>query len=167
MFTNQHVSRIVHETMSHVNLWTMFTNTLSHEKVTKIKVVDSEEFNNFFVHDFYCWNHLRFQNLVWSCHLVKFKISTVQIWSNENMIKIKVVHIDEFYNFGIHEFFIWNHLLFPKYCFKLKLFEFQILNRSNKVTWHDDQNKRCTCWWVIQLLCLQHFHFISFNVIKL
>ena len=71
---------------SYVNLWIMFTNTLSHEEVTKIKVVDSEEFNNFYVDDFYCWNHLRFQNLVWSCHLVKFKISTIQfgqmkIWS--------------------------------------------------------------------------------------
>ena len=97
---------------SYVNLWTMFTNTLSHEEVTKIKVVDSEEFNNFYVHDFYCWNHLRFQNLVWSFYLSKFKISTIQIWSNKKMIKIKVVHIDEFYNFGIHEFFIWNHLLF-------------------------------------------------------
>jgi len=38
---------------SYMNLWTMFTNTLSHEKVTKIKVVDSDEFNNFYVHDFY------------------------------------------------------------------------------------------------------------------
>ena len=64
---------------SYVNLWTMFTNTLSHEEVTKIKVVDSDEFNNFYVHDFYSWNHLKFQNLVWSCHLLKFKISTILI----------------------------------------------------------------------------------------
>ena len=157
MFTNQHVSRIVHE--SHVNLWTMFTNTLSHDEVTKIKVVDSEEFNNFYVHDFYCWNHLRFQNLVWSCHLVKFKIWTVQILSNENMIKIKVVHINEFYNFGIHEFFIWNHLLFQNIV--------SSWNCLNKVTWQDDQNKSWIRWWVIQLLCLQYFHFRSFNVLKL
>ena len=38
---------------SYMNLWTMFTNTLSHEEVTKIKVVDSDEFTNFYVHDFY------------------------------------------------------------------------------------------------------------------
>ena len=74
----------------YVNLWIMFTNTLSNEKVTKIKVVDSDEFNNFYVHDFSSWNNLRFQNLVWSCHLFKFKISTIQIWSNEKMIKIKL-----------------------------------------------------------------------------
>ena len=37
----------------YVNLWTMFTNTLSNKEVTKIKVVDSDEFNNFYVHDFY------------------------------------------------------------------------------------------------------------------
>ena len=31
----------------------VFTNTLSLEEVTKIKVVDSDEFNNFYVHDFF------------------------------------------------------------------------------------------------------------------
>ena len=36
----------------YVHLWTMFSNTLSNEEVTKIKVVDSDEFNNFYVHDF-------------------------------------------------------------------------------------------------------------------
>ena len=65
----------------YVNLWIIFTNTLSNEEVSKIKVVDSDEFNNFYVHDFYSWNHLRFQNLVWSCHLLKFKIwSQIKRW---------------------------------------------------------------------------------------
>ena len=91
---------------SYVNLWTMFTNTLSYEEVTKIKIVDSDEFTNFYVHDFYCWNHLRFQNLVWSCHLVKFKISTVQIWWNEKMTKIIVVDCDVFNNLYVHDFLI-------------------------------------------------------------
>ena len=63
----------------YVDLWTMFTNTLLNEEMIKIKVVDSDEFNNFYVHDFSSWNHLRFQNLVWSYHLLKFKIWTVQI----------------------------------------------------------------------------------------
>ena len=35
-----------------VNLWTMFTNTLLNEEMIKIKVIDSDEFNNFYVHDF-------------------------------------------------------------------------------------------------------------------
>ena len=90
----------------------MFTNTLSNEEVTKIKVVDSDEFNNFYAHDFYSWNHLRFQNLVRSCHLLKFKIWTVQILSNEKMTKIKVVDSDVFNNFYVHDFLIWNHLRF-------------------------------------------------------
>ena len=124
---------------SYVNLWTMFTNTLSHEEVTKIKVVDSEELNNFYVHDFYCWNHLRFQNLVWSSQLLKLKISTVQIWSNENMIKIKVVYIDKFYNFGIHEFFSWNNLLFQNIVSSWNCLNFKIWIVQTKS--HDKMTK--------------------------
>ena len=126
MFINQHVSRIVHETMSHVNLWTMFSNTLSHKEVTKIKVADSDEFNNFYVHDFYSWNHLRFQNLVWSCHLLKFKIWTVQILLNEKMIKIKVVDSDVFNNFYADDFLIWNHLRFQNFIWSWYLLKFKI-----------------------------------------
>ena len=47
----------------YVDLWIMFTNTLLNEQMIKIKVVESDEFNNFYVHDFSSWNHLRFQNL--------------------------------------------------------------------------------------------------------
>ena len=144
MFTNQHASRIVYESTSDVDLWTMLTNTLLNKEIIKIKVIDSEEFNNFYVHNFYvhnfyCWNHLRFQNLVWSCHLVKFKISTVQIWSNENIIKIKVVYIDELYNFGIHEFFIWNHLLFQNIVSSWNYLNFKIWIVQTKS--HDKMTK--------------------------
>ena len=31
--------------------------------------------------------------------------------SNKEMTKIKVVDLDEFYNFVVDDFFIWNHLL--------------------------------------------------------
>ena len=73
----------------------MFTNTLSHEEVTKIKVVDGDEFNKSFKVSKSCLKlpFIEIQNFNYS-NLVKWK-----------MIKIKVVHIDEFYNFGIHEFF--------------------------------------------------------------
>ena len=145
----------------------MFTNTLSHEEVTKIKVVDSDEFNNFYIHDFYCWNHLRFQNLVWSCRLLKFKISTIQIWSIWKYDENKSCTYWWVLQLWYSRVFQLKSFTLSKYCLKLKLFEFQNLNRSNKVTWQDDQNKTCTCWWVIQLLCLQHFHFRSFNVLKL
>ena len=101
----------------YVNLWTMFTNTLSNKEVTKIKVVDSDEFNNFYIHDFCSWNHLKFQNLVWSCLLLKFKIWTVQILSNEKMTKIKVIDSDVFNNFYVHDFL--KSFKFSKSCLKL------------------------------------------------
>ena len=44
----------------YVDLWTMFTNTLLNKEMTKIKVVDSNQFNNFYVHDFSSWNHIKF-----------------------------------------------------------------------------------------------------------
>ena len=94
----------------YVDLWTMFTNTLLNEEMIKIKVVDSDEFN-FYVHDFSSWNHLRFQNLVWSCHFLKFKFWIIQISSHEKMTKTKVVYLDEFYNFKVYNIFMLDHLL--------------------------------------------------------
>ena len=119
----------------YVNLWTMFTNTLSNEEVTKIKVIDSDEFNNFYIHDFCSWNHLWFQNLVWNYHLLKFKIWTVQILSNEKMTKIKVVDSDVFNNFYVHDFLIWNHLRFQNlvwscHLLNFKIWTFQILSNE-------------------------------------
>ena len=80
------------------------TITFSDDQMTKIKVVHLDEFYNFHVHDFFRWNHLVFQNIVWICHFLKFKIWIVQIESHEKMIKIKVVYLDELYNFYVHNF---------------------------------------------------------------
>ena len=76
----------------------MFANTLSNEEKTKIKVVDLDEFKNFYIHEFYIWNHILFWNVVSSCY---------------------------FWNSNFESF--------------------------KKVTWQGDQNKSCTSWWVIQL----------------
>ena len=38
------------------------TTTLWDEKMTKIKVVDLDEFYNFYVHEFLAESHLMFQN---------------------------------------------------------------------------------------------------------
>ena len=78
----------------------------------KIKVVHINEFYNFDIHEFFIWNHLLFQNIVLSWNYLNFKIWIVQTKSHDKMTKIKVVHVDEFYNFSIHEFFSWNYLLF-------------------------------------------------------
>ena len=110
----------------YVNLWIIFTNTLSNEEVAKIRVVDSDEFNNFYVHDFCSWNHLRFQNHVWSCRLLKFKIWTIQILSNEKMTKIKVVDSDVFNNFYIHHLYSWNHLVDENQVWSCHFLKFKI-----------------------------------------
>ena len=72
----------------YVNLWIMFTNTLSNEGKTKIKVVDLDEFYNFYIDDFFSWDHLVFQNLVSSCSFFKFKIWIVQTKSHAKKNKL-------------------------------------------------------------------------------
>jgi hypothetical protein len=79
--------------------------------MTKIKVLDLDELYNFYIYDFSGWNHLLFENVVWSCHFIKFKIWTFQIKSNEKMTKMKVVNLDEFYNFYVYNIFILGHFL--------------------------------------------------------
>jgi hypothetical protein len=54
----------------------------------KIKVVDLDEFYNFCVHDALSYNRLVFQNDVWSCHFLKFKIQIDKTQSHEKIDKI-------------------------------------------------------------------------------
>ena len=61
------------------------------EEMTKIKVVDPDKFYNFYVHDFFSWNHLVFLNDVWSYYFLKFKIQIDKTQSHENMDKIIAV----------------------------------------------------------------------------
>ena len=64
------------------------TTTLSDEEMIKIKVIDLDKFYNFYVHDFFGWDHLVFQNDVWSCHFLKFKTQIYETQSHEKMNKI-------------------------------------------------------------------------------
>ena len=57
------------------------------KEMIKVKVVDLDEFYNFYVHDFFSWNHLMFQNDVWSCYFLKFKIHLDKTQSHERMDK--------------------------------------------------------------------------------
>jgi hypothetical protein len=62
---------------------------LSNDKMTKIKVVDIDELNNFGIHHFYIWNHFGFENLF---ELVKFQISNFKMCktlSHPSLIKLK------------------------------------------------------------------------------
>ena len=82
-----------------------------HEKFSKIKVVDLVEIYNFYVYDFFIWHHLVFENLVWTSHFLKFKFWIVQIKSHEKFYKIKVIDLDELYNFYVYNISILDHLL--------------------------------------------------------
>ncbi len=154
-----------------MNFLNNVTITLSDKEMTKIKVIDLDELYNFVIDDFFSWKHLVFENVVWSCHIFKFKfkfklfkkcyiyrswwviqlccwwlfqLKSFSIWKcclklsyfkiqiqivkkilYRKMAKIKVIDLDELYNFVVDSFSIWNHLL-PE-----KLFEFLIFLNSN------------------------------------
>ena len=99
--------------------------TKSHEKFSKIKVVDLVEIYNFYVHKFFIWHHLVFENLVWISHFLKFKFWIVQTKSREKFYKIKVVDLDELYNFYVYNISILNYLLYQN---SIRRFEIEIIN---------------------------------------
>jgi hypothetical protein len=78
--------------------------------MTKIKVLDLDDLYKFYVHDFFSWNHLLFENIVSSCYFLKFKFWIDKKNPHENMTKIKVVDPEKLYNFVVDNFFIWIHL---------------------------------------------------------
>jgi hypothetical protein len=74
--------------------------------MTKTKVVDVDEFFNFVIDNFFIWNYLISQNFVWNSHILIFKFLIVQTESDGQMIKTKVIHLNDVYNFVIDDFFI-------------------------------------------------------------
>jgi len=112
---NQFGSQILVRTcrFSKFQIWKV--QILSNDKMTKIKVVDINELNNFGIHHFLCWNHFGSQILVRTCHFLKFQIWKVQILSNDKMTKIKVVDLHDLYNFDVYQIFIWDHLVSQNY----------------------------------------------------
>ena len=116
----------------------MCAKNLSNEEMTKIKVVDIHELNNFGIHHFLFWNQFGSQILVRTCRFSKFQIWKVQILSNDKMTKIKVVDINELNNFGIHHFLCWNHFgsqILVRTChfLKFQIWMVQILS-NDKMT---------------------------------
>jgi hypothetical protein len=98
---------------------------LSDEQMTKIKVVDLDDFYNSVVDEFFIWNYLVFQNSIGSSNISKFKIWTVQTNSYGNMTKTKVIDLDALYNFVV-DIFSFQIIYYPK-----NLFEFLIFWNSN------------------------------------
>ncbi len=79
--------------------------------MTKIKVIDLDELYNFVVDNFTIWNHLLLEKNIWISYILKYKFYIVQSNSDGEMTKIKMVDLNEFYNFVFDSFFIWVHLV--------------------------------------------------------
>ena len=52
---------------------------------------------------------------------------------DKEITKIKVVDLDELYNFGIHHFFSWNNLMVENLVITCHFFKLKKLNCSNFV----------------------------------
>jgi len=68
-----------------------FTIIYSDEEMTKIKVVDVDEFYNFIVNDFFIWNDLLLQNVDSSCHFLNLNFELIKQSHMKKMTKIIVV----------------------------------------------------------------------------
>ena len=60
------------------------------------------------------------------------------------MTKIKVVDLDELYNFGIHHLFSWNHLVFQNLVRTCYFFKFKIQIDKTQSHEKDGQNNSWT-----------------------
>jgi hypothetical protein len=77
----------------------------------KIKVIDLDVFYNFVVCNFSTWSHLLSKTYVRISQTLKLKVRIVQTKFDGEMFKMKTIDLNEFYNFIVDEFFIWNRLL--------------------------------------------------------
>ena len=127
--------------------------------MTKIKVVDLDELYNFHDHDFFIWNYLVFQNLVWISHFLKFKFWIVQTKSHEKITKIKVINLEKLYNFVVDNFFIWDYFMKENY---VGISQNWNLNFSNDLRWRNNWNESYRSRKVIQLCSWQLFRLRSF-----
>jgi hypothetical protein len=83
----------------------------SNKEMTKIKVIDNDELYNFVDDNFFIWNILLSQKSIWISHILNFKFRIVKKKLDGEMTKTNIVDLNEFYNFVVDYFFIWNHLL--------------------------------------------------------
>jgi hypothetical protein len=79
--------------------------------MTKTKVVDLNEFYNFIIDGFCHLKSCTTLKFYSKCQILKFKLRPVQTNSDGGMAKIKVVNLDDIYNFVVDDFLALNHLL--------------------------------------------------------
>ena len=73
--------------------------------MTRTKVVGIVDLYNFVVDDFFSWNRLVFENVVWSCHNLIFKFYIGQLNSDGEITKIRLVDLIKLYYFVFDNFF--------------------------------------------------------------
>jgi hypothetical protein len=101
----------------------------------------SNDFNKMtvhIVHDLLYLSHSYIER-VFNCEHVYNHF--VPMASDGEMTKIKVVDLDDFYNFVVRDSFILKSFVIQKFYSKFSYFKIQFLNCSNKVGWRNDQNK--------------------------
>ena len=101
--------------------------------MTKMKIVDLDRLYNFVIDDFFSWSRSLIINSIWSSQTLNFEFKIIQIESDGEMAKIKILHLDEFYNFGFCDFSIWNHLLTPNFLWICQILKIKNLNCSNEL----------------------------------
>ncbi len=111
------------------------------------------DYTTFVLDDFFNWSRSLIKNYVWSFQTLNFKFQIVQIKSHGEMTKIKILHLDEFYNFDFGDFSIWNHLLTPIFVQSCQILKIQNLNCSNELICKNDQYNSCRSRWVLQFCC--------------
>ena len=119
-------------------------------KVVNIKVVELITIYNFYFGHFFMWQSISkhySQIHIWlivswtireTCWFVNNVYYHFVRWRNDQN---KVLDLDELYNFGIHHFFSWNHLLVENLMRTCYFLKFKYLNCSNFVRWKEWPNE--------------------------
>ena len=111
--------------------------TLLDEEMTKIKVLDLDQFYNFYVHDFFSWNHLLLRNIVWSCHFLKFKFWIDKTQPHEKITKIIAITNNK-----------WVEHDFTKSLGKIIKFEISMREKDTKFHYRLKGENFCSCSWI-------------------
>ena len=69
--------------------------------------------------------------------------------SDGEITKIKILHLDEFYNFGFCDFSIGNHLIIPIFVQSCQILKIQNLNWSNELSFTKNRYNSCRSRWVV------------------
>lgn len=121
-----------------------FVQMMLDGEMTKFKVVDLDDFCNFIVCDFFSWNHLLSKKFIRSSHILKFKFWIVRTKSHGKMSKIKVVDLDDLYNFVGSDFSIWNHFLSQNSFWGCNILKLQKLSQKiQNLFWATFSSLRC------------------------